>query len=396
MTLAERIRDRCRWRRAIGCRGCPGTVSLLTPERLLGRYLRGPMTLTPVPLVHPGRTGRLDLSLSLRFFWQTNGSLVMGRPTGELSVSSVLRHGGTAMAPAGPVEQGPGASAAGRGSDTAARLVHSAGGLPRYLDGEILRTILGRFEDVRGRDRNPGRREDGRNHRHDGDSFSRAVPVGRVTMSMSGRGGILPDPRREQFAEGNGSPHQAVRMMRRTPAGVAATQPLGEKSHTSGHHPAVVSVRSFPAGQRLPAPRTRLIGTVRPLGGPAAVGKRSGSAGVPARVGTASLPERGTVAGSAALDHRRRGMVSPVPADTLEKELTLTHAVAGPVSRSAHVSRPPAAVPANAVPFAGPVAVETGRVARAPAAAVDVNRLADEVCRVIERRLVTERERRGR
>ncbi len=396
MTLAERITERCSWRRAAGRRGCPGTVSLLTPERLMGRYLRGPMTLTPVPLVHPGRTGRLDLSLSLRFLWQTNGASVMGQPTGELPVSSALRHGGTAMTLAGPVERGAGASAAGRGSDTAARFVHSAGGLPRCLDGEILRTILGRFEDVRVRDLGPGRREDGRNHRQDRDSFSRAAIVGMVTMSTSGWGRILPAHRREQSVGGNVFPHRAVRMMRRTPAGVAATQPLGEKSRASGHHPAVVSVRSFPAGQRLPAPRTRLIGTVRPLGGPAAVGERSGSAGGPARVGTASLPERGTVAGSAALDHRRRGMVSPLSADTLEKELTLTHAMAGPVSRSALVSRPPAAVPANAVPFAGPVAAETGRVARAPAAAVDVNRLADEVCRVIERRLVTERERRGR
>jgi hypothetical protein len=396
MTLAERITERCSWRRAAGRRGCPGTVSLLTPERLMGRYLRGPMTLTPVPLVHPGRTGRLDLSLSLRFLWQTNGASVMGQPTGELPVSSALRHGGTAMTLAGPVERGAGASAAGRGSDTAARFVHSAGGLPRCLDGEILRTILGRFEDVRVRDLGPGRREDGRNHRQDRDSFSRAAIVGMVTMSTSGWGRILPAHRREQSVGGNVFPHRAVRMMRRTPAGVAATQPLGEKSHASGHHPAVVSGRSFSAGQRLSAPRTRLIGTVRPLGGLAAMGKRSGSAGGPARVGTASLPERGTVAGSAAMDQRRRGMVSPVPADALEKELVLTHAMAGPVSRSALVSRPPAAVPANAVPFAGPVAAETGRVARAPAAAVDVNRLADEVCRVIERRLVTERERRGR
>lgn len=395
MTLAERITERCSWRRAAGRRGCPGTVSLLTPERLMGRYLRGPMTLTPVPLVHPGRTGRLDLSLSLRFFWQTNGSLVMGRPTGELPVSSVLRHGGTAMAPAGPVEQGPGASAAGRGSDTAARFVHSAGGLPRCLDGEILRTILGRFEDVRVRDLGPGRREDGRNHRQDRDSFSRAAIVGMVTMSTSGWGRILPAHRREQSVGGNVFPHRAVRMMRRTPAGVAATQPLGEKSHASGDHPAVVSGRSFSAGQRLSAPRTRLIGTVRPLCGLAAMGERSGSAGVPSSAGSPSLPA-GTVAGSAALDHRRRGMVSPVPADALEKELVLTHAMAGPVSRSALVSRPPAAVPANAVPFAGPVVAEAARVTRPPGAAVDVNRLADEVCRVIERRLVTERERRGR
>ncbi|BBA69517.1 hypothetical protein [Geobacter sulfurreducens] len=393
MTLAERIRDRCRWRRTIGCRG---TVSLLTPERLLGRYLRGPMTLTPVPLVHPGRTGRLDLSLSLRFFWQTNGASAMGRCREYLPVAGGGRQGETAISPAVLPEQGPGAPTTGRGSDMAARRVHSAGGLPRYVGGEIFRTILNRVEDVMIRVRTPGRRDNGLDYPPEGKAVSRVVPVGRVTMSMSGRGGILPTSLREQSAGGDGSPHQAVRMMRRTPVGVAATQPLGEKSHTSGHHPAVVSGRSFPGGQRLPASRTRLIGTVRPLGGLAAEGERSGSAGVPARVGTASLPERGTVAGSAALDHRRRGMVSPVPADTLEKELTLTHAVAGPVSRSAHVSRPPAAVPSNAVPFAGPVAAETGRVARAPAAAVDVNRLADEVCRVIERRLVTERERRGR
>lgn len=396
MTLAERITDRCRWRRAAGRRGCPGTVSLLTPERLLGRYLRGPMTLTPVPLLHPGRTGRLDLSLSLRFFWQTNGASVMGQPTGELPVSSALRHGGTAMTPAGPVERGPGASAAGRRSDTAARFVHSAGGLPRSFDGAFLRTILGRIEDVRVQVRPAGRRENGRDYLTEGKEVLRAVLVGRVTMSTSGRGGTLPTYLREQSAEGNGFPHQAVRMMRRTPAGVAATQPLGEKSPASGHHPAVVSGGSFPGRQRLPAPRTRLIGAVRPLAGLAAVGERSGSSGGPARVGTASLPETGTVAGSAALDHRRRGMVSPVPVDTLEKELTLTHAVAGPVSRSAFVSRPPAAVSANAVPFAGPVAAEAARVTRPPGAAVDVNRLADEVCRVIERRLVTERERRGR
>jgi hypothetical protein len=396
MTLAERIRDRCRWRRAAGGRGCPGTVSLLTPERLLGRYLRGPMTLTPVPLVHPERTGRLDLNLSLRFFWQTNGALVMGRPTGELPVSGVLRNGGTAIAPTVPAERGPGASAAGRVSDMAARFVHSAGGIPRYVDGEILRTIFNRVEDVMVRIRPPGRRDNGLDYLPEAKAASRAVPVGRGTMSTSGWGGILSAFRREQSAGGNGSPHQAVRMMRRAPAGVAALRSLGERGDASGHHPAVVSGRSFPGGQRLPAPRTRLIGTIRPLAGLAAVGERSGSAGVPARVGTAPLPERGTAADSAALDHRRRGMVSPAPADTLEKELTLTHAVVGPVSRSALVSRPPAAVSANAVPLAGPVAAETGRVARAPGAAVDVNRLADEVCRVIEQRLVTERERRGR
>lgn len=391
MTLATSVTKRYQWRRNAAGGGL-GRTGITIADQVLGRYLTAPIAVAPVPLDHPFRRSPAELRLTCRFSWQTTLWLMPGRGEGTRRGAGGARESAWSVARA--VRSGQMGGGSSRRTDPAPGNPQLALLGSRLFGGE--RLIVTRWLPAVYRlpDMRPDRPGSARSA---GAGLSVGTPLrrlargdgGHVAVTAAAAGRVIGKAAAAGATEGR----LGSTVWRRQPGEVLATPAAGSgaAANTPGRVPSA-------PGDGPAMPRWGLPLVCRRAPGISS-GCRAAGEAAPVTVGrppTASGREEVPfTAGGGAILLRRP---EPVPLVMAERASVPWGRGESAVGARRGTTAGPAlekAVPAVSAAIPGSTATEVAGVTKA-LAQLDLNRLTDEVCRQIERRLLSERERRGR